>query len=112
MTHEDCIAFFRRVKGELAFVVQSTVAVGTQSELVFAFFVVFLLLLLVGEVAACVAVPVSVAIGVGVFHTVSEIADTFTECSVTECELCVWVVAFCRGKSDVDENASLVVCEG
>ena len=70
-----------------------------------------ILLLLVSEVAACIAVPVSSAVS-GVFHTVSEIADTFTEGSVTECELCIWVVAFCGGKSDAHEDASLVVCEG
>ena len=56
VTHEDCIALFRRVKREVAFVVQAIAAVVTQSELVFAFFVV---LLLVGEVAAFVAIPVA-----------------------------------------------------
>ena len=73
---------------------------------------VLLLLLLVGEVATFIAVPVSCAVGVGVFDAVSETADTFTECSVTECELGVQVVALVRWQIDVDENASLVVCEG
>ena len=70
------------------------------------------LLLLDGEVVALIAVPVSCAIGVGVFDAVSEIADAFAECSVTECELGVRVVALVRWQIDVDENASLVVCEG
>ena len=69
-----------------------------------------LLLLLLGEVAALIAVPVSCAVQ-SIFDAVSEIADTFTECSVTECELGVQVVALVRWQIDVDENASLEVCE-
>jgi len=107
VTHEDCIAFFRRVKREVASVVQAMAAVVTQSELVFAFFVVNR-----ARLAAFIAVPVSVAIGVGVFHTVSETADTLGDGSVAECELGVRVVALVRWQRDVDENASLVVCEG
>ena len=80
-------------------------------SLVVLLLILLILLLLVSEIAACIAVPVSSAVG-GVFHTVSEIADTFTEGSVTECEFCIWVVAFCRWKSDAHEDASLVVCEG
>ena len=60
--------------------------------------------------ATLIAIPVSFAIG-GVFHAVSESAYTLPECSVAECELCVWVVTLCRWKFDAHENASLVVCE-
>lgn len=107
MTHEDCIAFFRRVKREVASVVQAMAAVVTQSELVFAFFVVNR-----ARLAAFIAVPVSVAIGVGVFHTVSETADTLGDGSVTECELGIQMIALFRRETYAHENASLVVCEG